>query len=447
MSEEKRDQIGGNVKSNTAKLTLGIAAALMLQACNLDFSQDPLKNESEAVQNAQIKEEAPPPPPKKTAAIRPEELHIDILGSVAEYFSFVEGREGKQEVGGRVLTPNADYELSVDNLADFEGATFDAAKGVFTWTPPFNRSIQDYAQSKTLTVRLTAKSPQGERPISTTRDIPVLVYRAERDPLIVAVSQPPALGFIREGARHVYEVIVRDPESTGTGSEPPRLSVIPAVTGAADISRHVYVQEGTTDIPNPTQDPNDRSLWTFRVLVDLSAPQGQAARGPDYTASQASFSFGLKVVGRFGNTFQSTQAIEVRTSLMKPQSTWTPTDANRLIEFKAGTENAFQFQVFDRRSEGKIVALFETRLDRIGGVASCETRPSSTLGDVMCRILATPDASILGQLSPCPVPPRNQLTGPKDCLPVVMDLRNQLDVNGEPMLERETMTRYIRIVK
>lgn len=103
-----------------------LTSVLFFTAC--EFQQDPLSGASD-----NVKKNNPPAAekPVKEEAYPTEALQI-------EFPTKVDGRVGSPiefKIAGHMMMEGVDFKLMVDNLADFEGATFDEATGIFKWTP------------------------------------------------------------------------------------------------------------------------------------------------------------------------------------------------------------------------------------------------------------------------------------------------------------------------
>ncbi|MFZ3229658.1 MAG: hypothetical protein WA160_05605 [Pseudobdellovibrio sp.] len=108
------------------KKIMFVSAAMLLNSCSMQ--QNPLANAPESIkygipptQNAQVPEKP----------VSKEALQIDAP-------TLVNGHVDTQieiSIQGRVLIPAVAFTLKIKNLVQFPGATFDAAAGVFKWTP------------------------------------------------------------------------------------------------------------------------------------------------------------------------------------------------------------------------------------------------------------------------------------------------------------------------
>lgn len=368
--------------------TLGLALALVgigLAACS--FNQDPYADKSEAIKQGVPPEiDRPVPVPKPLAS---DALRIDSL----DFYTFKEQVEGEIQISGRVLEANPTFELSIDNLKEFPGAKFSVDKltgtGTLKWLPPRDTTGGEYGAPKRLVARLTAPSISGGATLGTTKAILVYVTRAEFDPEIISVDDLVKPNPTREGEVRKFNVVVKDPDSTDADGARPRINAIPSKRGPSDVSGLVYMQESTTADPNPVQDAANKTLWTFKMVLDLRVPVDQ--RGRDFTRTQETFKFGLQVTSRFGRVGVKDVDASIITDVLKPEVSWF--DA---IDVVAGQENVIQFTAYDPYAEGKVSVNFVTRVDQLPGAAVQFCKAASREGNILCRISWKPTVTTKG---------------------------------------------------
>ncbi|MDX9730363.1 MAG: hypothetical protein RBT63_01205 [Bdellovibrionales bacterium] len=401
-------------------MALALAASTAFTA-SCSFHQDPFEEKSE-----QIKKGIPPELDKEPPAPKPlpsDALRIDV----SDFYTFKEEVTGEIALSGRVLTANPQFELSIDNMQEFPGAEFDAATGIFKWTPPRESTGIDYGMPKRLVVRLTAPSPAGDRIIGTIKDVLLYVTRAEVDPEIVSVDDLVKVST-REGEVGKFTVVVSDPDGMNSDGLRPAINAIPSKRGPSDISGLVYMEEPTWSNPNPVQDPADKKRWIFRMVLDLRTPSGSPTeanqRGRNFTRTKENFTFGLQVVSRFGRVAMKEMQASIITDVLKPEISWFDQ-----VEVVAGQENVIQFQVYDPYLEGDLSVSFVSRIDRdLPGVAAGSCEPSSRAGHVLCRISYKPLATTKGDFD------------------VSIEAINKSKVPGDIKFVKETFRRKIRVV-
>lgn len=402
-------------KSNA--LVLGAAISALLVATSCSVKQDPFSDKSEAIKQGVPPEVDRPP-------VAPKPLASDALRIDAPIFhTFKELNEGELSIKARVLDGlGSTFELSIDNLKDFPGATFEKTTGVFKWTPPRDTTGGEYGLPKRLMVRLSVDPVVGGTKLGTTQEILLFVTRSEIDPEIVSIDD----GLIkpepvREGELRKFNVIVKDPDSLDADGLRPRLLAVPSVRGASDISGLVYLDATTFSDQNPKQDPNDKTQWIFKMVLDLRAPADQ--RGRDFTRTREDFKFGLQVVSRFGRVGMKDVTTPIVTSVLKPEVTWFDP-----IEAIAGQENVIQFHAYDPYSEGKVSVNFITRIDQLPGAGVAFCKLASRDGAVLCRISWKPSATTKGDF------------------PVEFEVLNETRAPGDRLAVKETFRRMIRVI-
>lgn len=326
----------------------------------LGCSQDPFEGRSEEIRNAA-------PPDRKPIPEKPlSEMALRI--DVPDFVTFNEGKEGEVRIQGRVLNPVAgreaemgkDFVITVENLADFPGASYDENVGVFKWTPPFKYVNENYTRNVTLDLKLSTK---GGIVKSRTRQLPAFVSRSEVDPQVVDVlmfSPEP----VREGDIREFHVVVRDPESLDKTNMRPRLLVVSASNASASFRNGAHLVRPAS-VAEPEQDKNDPTLWKFRMAIDTTRRE--------LTANQERFAFGLVAVSRFGRSSAPRNVdFFIRTKVGRPQITWN----NALALVTAGERSTFTFTVFDPAGEGRVAGDLGACSDVLPG-ASCTCPPST----------------------------------------------------------------------
>lgn len=283
--------MGSQVLLNVTRVASVFVIGMAVTACS--FNQDPYAEKSAAIQQGVAPElDRTPPVPKPRAS---DALRIDVR----EYYTFEELVEKEVSISARVLDPNPKFELSIDNLDEFVGATFDPKAGIFKWTPPRDTTGDKYGLPLNLKVRLTAfPSVVGGKTEGTVRSVLIYVTRAEGDPKIISVDDLVAPNPTREGEVRKFSVVVTDPDSADVDGGRPRLNAIPTNRGQTDISGLVYMEPSTASAPNPEQDPGNKEKWTFKMVLDLAVRADR--RGRDFTRDQEIFKFGLQATSRYG---------------------------------------------------------------------------------------------------------------------------------------------------
>lgn len=358
-------------------LKLKLSKSLMMALVGLSVvvggcQQDPFANKSDAIKQGV-------PPELDRGPVVPKPIPSDALriSSDSEVYNFKETFVGELTVAGRVLQGVPDFILSIDNMDEFPGATFDAKTGAFKWTPPKDSTGGAYGVPKSLRVRLEATPVAGGAKLATTKDILIYVTRAEGDPEILNVDDLKTLPT-REGEIRKFDVTLTDPDGSDVDGARPRLIAIPSVRGIADVAGLVYMDESTAAKPNPVFDIASKT-WKFSMVLDLRTRTNQ--RGRDFTDRQATFKFALQAISRYGGTAIKPVDADIITDVLPPQVTW-----GDAIEIVGGVENSIQFTAFDPYAEGQIRVEFVTRVDQLPGAAVAFCNQGTRAGDMICTL-------------------------------------------------------------
>ncbi len=314
----------------------------------LGCTQDPYAKQPDYVRFGTKPNQVTPTPAQKVV---PEDaLRIDAQ----DFYTFVEETAGEAIVSGRVLLAGVSYAVSIENMADFPGATYDVATGKFSWTPPrmFVTGV-NHMQNMHLDVSLTTS---GDTVLKHTRQIPVYVQRSDGAPQVLNIDDLLTVPT-REGTTRKFTVTVRDPDSLNTADGKPRLMIVSA-GGSNSLASSVSVyQAGWGN--NPVQDTVDPTKWVFTLILNLNKA--------DLTTGIDRFSFSVVVASRFGvNSAPVTASAAVITEIRDPQITWTSP-----MDVFAGQENNITFTAFDPKRVGKVSLNWTSRCDQLPGSAAC----------------------------------------------------------------------------
>lgn len=320
---------------HVAVLAMGVIS-LGFAGCSM--KQDPFADKSDDIRTAQPPKEKPMPTP--IVITTADVLQIDT----DDFYTFQEGTKGEFKITGRVLiqidgkTPvlNKDYELNVDNISEFPGATFNKTTGMFSWTPPTDFVDQNYTRQVTMEVSIRTMRDSYAR----SEIVKVFVERLMTDPSIVSVDDLTAQP-LREGDIRAFRAVVFDPDAENTAKAMPQLMITNAQAGA-NIGSRVKVVSG------PTRDTVNKSNWIFDLQIDL--------RDIEITKSEDTLQFGLMSVSRFGrSSAPKSVPVKIKTLVSEPIISW-PSGSS--ITFVAGQPNVATFTIMDPKSEGKVRLTF-----------------------------------------------------------------------------------------
>ena len=327
-------------------LILLITVAAVISGC-ADWKQDPLDGKNPVLNKGQgepTEQETQNPTP--TDAIR-------IL--TADFVRFKELQAGELAITVRNFLPGFATALSIDNLADFPGATFDAATGKFKWTPARGlltpAEIEKFSKLK---VRVYATRP-GEPTVVAEKEVQVVLNRQFNVPKITAITK--SVPATREGEIFNVTVDVEDLDADPVDAKTwPMLQIMPTanrktLSGFMVLNSYRFVSVG-------------KYQAVFRV--DLT--------GSDITDSSDTFFFDINVVTRYlMASDRQTQSIKVLTQFSEIATTW-----GALLEETVGADIKYQFLVYDPKSELSIS--FEGIKEEItGSITTCTNLNRSVL--------------------------------------------------------------------
>lgn len=339
--------------------------------CSANFNQDPLANQPGLNPQPPGRDERKPNKP-----IPSEALRIDS----DQYFSFKEATPSEpRTITGHLLIPageeeaqvGVDFNLSIANLDEFPGATFDQMTGKFAWTPPIGTVDRATTREMFLEVEMTTT---GSTKLFTNKKIAIYITRAENDPEIVSVDG--LTGRIREGESRDFTVSVKDPDAVDRDGGRPRVLVVASANGKNNAAQMVSMVTSSSQ-PNPTKDPADASKWIFRMRLETT--------DQEITVSQATLSFGVIAISRHGKmSAPKTTDVQFITGLTPPRMSW-----KEVIEIPSGQPAVVNFTVFDPKFEGRMTATF-TRCAGPGAVCKCVPQSTWNSSSVICTVTWTP---------------------------------------------------------
>lgn len=323
--------------------------SMALTACG-GTQQDPLAEESEAVQNGEPPGK-PKPPEEKVLA----QDVLRIFSSEGDYFVFREGVEQEVEVRATSSFDNVQYTVEITNLNQFKDATSDlvlgdsksgtGAQASFKWTPPKGQVIADVVTYQ-LEARVRTTNLANE--YVYIKKFQVFVYK-ENFPAPEIVSISPVPGAVKEGTTSSFTVTVKDTDATPATA--PDLLVM---TGYTDKNGAPFLSWNA-----PVQDSSNPSLWAFTVRVNLT--------DVEITNGANNAELALAVVSAAGKKSQAQNvAYTIWTSVMLPTTSWLEP-----VAFKIGQKNHFDFSILDPKGEGDLSALFITQCASLPGAPQC----------------------------------------------------------------------------
>lgn len=393
-----------------------ILAALMMSLGLVSCGKEnPLSGKDQGVQEA-----TPPANSEKPQGDDEKALRIDT----DDFYSFTEEQDNQYQIKGIVLIAKADFELSIENLADFPDAKFDPATGVFEWMPP-NGFITDFNTKRmNLNILISTKNVTPIRIKHKT--VPVFVTPSAKIPTVMSVKFDQGRTSMREGEVLKFDVQVKDITGVDVEGSRPALNFLPGNDGSVEAASLVTEQDLGYNVSNPSVDANDKSLWTFHMQIDL--------RKREVTASKVNVRFNIVAVSRFKVVSQSLNAsLDILTGLQAPTLSWAEAQ-----QMKAGQKNNFTFMVLDPRGEGEVQFSMLTDCSKISPTLTCGA----------CTSIKDPT---LGKILSCPVSwdiPADYLTsGGASTVTLEMQINSKSKISGDNYATPvQTLTRTIRVL-
>jgi hypothetical protein len=358
-------------QQNFSKLAaFGLALALASAGCSNGLKQDPYADQPDSV-----KKSAPMAPVEKAKTGDADSPLYLRIRTDKETLEFSEGSETKATINGAILSDvnghapvaGQDFELSLDNAADFPGVNFDPQTGAFAWTPRPGYVAENYTRNVHFDFTLTTKFAPIRR---TTRSLIGVITRGEIDPTIVSVedltTNPAKEGDVRD-----FKVVVRDPHGTSKSADTkPRLAITSDQSGTASAASYIYCK-GTKGCSDPAQDPNDPTKFIFTLTLDL--------KNKVVTSGATTLTFGLIATSRFGeSSAPSSYNVRIVSGIGDAEMSWSENDPIIVI---AGLQNVVNFTVYDPKGAGNLTANFDTRCtSELGADATCTCKALSSSG-------------------------------------------------------------------
>jgi hypothetical protein len=330
--------------------------------------QDPMKNQPDYVKNAVPGVQKPAV--EKPAALKPEEMMIRIIEDGP--YKFVEEVETKLTFEAKVLRGKFNSGLTFINAAEFPGATFDEATGVFTWKPPRGSTEGKVGITKEVLLEMWADDDESDS-ISYSRQKPftITIERAESIPEIISIDNLKNGDNVRENQSRNFTVTVKDLDARDMEGMKPQLFIASSIYTSRNMAEYITI------VGQPERDRNNPNNWKFFLQINLKEVD-------DFTDSKTAADFQLFVMSRFG----------IR-SVTKPLSVFvlndiqqaTTTLNSNVIQIKEGVEFEYSFSIFEPRFSGLISANWDqAALDNIPGAKtlSCVRSTNKTILD--CRL-------------------------------------------------------------
>ncbi len=267
-----------------------LASTFLLSACG-GFNQDPIEGAPDAVRNGQPPEFGKPvqekPYPK-------EALQIDVPAFVN---GFVDSPM-EIKIEGRVAVPGVAYQLTILNLAEFEGATFNPSTGDFKWTP--GKSIVGSAAVGQAILRIqiaTIATTQNPIVSSESKNVTIIVTNSYTKPMVISMT---GASDLEVGKSYFYDFVIEDRDAVIADNAAIIVRNCPMAWNRESLFGLV---EQSGSISNVTASPN---RFKGRVIVDL---------GTADTLKSGNYCFAISAVSKSGlvsDLYLKTMGVESR---------------------------------------------------------------------------------------------------------------------------------------
>lgn len=353
------------MKTNTFLISL--LAAIVFGGCT-GFKQDPFQDKIEAIQNAK----PPDTKPEPTRPMSPGAASIIVTNRTV----FKEGKTGSFTLSVKSLLEGYSYKIQVANLDEFKNATFDAATGVFSWTPEQGTitSVDGFQEFtlKTSIVATPISTAVPQVPLVGNDPVTVIVQDNASRPTVKNVRASmgsPVSTFFEEGTSRSFVVTIEDFDSVNAAGMMPTLDF-----------KGKLAEYTTASTPRFYATRNE---WEFDIRIDLTTA--------DLTKSVDTASLIISAQSRSSQLSAPFPKMDF-TILMK-----FGTAASNLpvvgTEIKANVQNSIPFMIYDTNKEAVLNVLAPMFLPT-GAQIICD---KSTLPFQLCYLNWTPSSFDIGR--------------------------------------------------
>ncbi|WP_413944281.1 hypothetical protein [Bdellovibrio sp. HCB-162] len=338
------------------KVLLALLTSLMfLTACELQ--QDPIKGASDQVR------QGVPPTSNKPVAAKPlpkEALQIDAP-------TLVNGRVGAPvefKILGRVMTPDVGFKISIDNLADFPGATFDDTTGDFKWTPSKKEVGSFPSMELPLRVTLATEVSAASPTISVEKKvISLIIQNAYSKPIVNTVTGPTS---VTVGSTYDFDFTMEDVDA---------LNETDASIQVRDCTTSYYSDSiaHLVEVRNVAANTTTPNKYQGKVRLDLTKAG---------LLSSGTYCFGLQAVSKHGvvsDLYKREITIEAKMKNTRMTMETAP-------EVRVGEKIQIGFAIYDPTGNGQLTMKSQDDIATIlpGSSLTCN-RSFSTKYQLDCK--------------------------------------------------------------
>lgn len=305
-----------------------VLICFVLSACSTQ--QDPLSNAPDVV-----KQGTPPVDYSEDSIEKPiakDALQIDvpnlINGQVNSSIEF--------KIQGRVLVPDVQFQLKIDNLAAFPGAVFDEATGEFKWIPKPEVMGKNFYTQFSLIISLTTLPGKTNIPISIEKKTIILnIVDAFGKPTVTSVQ---ANASYETGFAYNLNIDLFDDRAETKND-------FSLIFNQCNSSSYLPINQVITYNQNNFRVDLPKSKLSGFINLNLRA-------NPFTYVSTSDYCFSVVTVSKFGIL---SAPYEVKIKMKVPTSPTKSTLTN--LNIKKGESKTFNFSFFDPYQKGHLSIL------------------------------------------------------------------------------------------
>lgn len=343
---------------------------LVLNSCSLQ--QNPIADAPDSVKNGVA-------PGKDTTDKKEVTDKASLQIDAPKLVNFLVGVSTEFKITGRVLVPNLKFILQVENLAQFPGATFDQATGIFKWAPAKEILGAETSGHFQLNVNMITLPGVSGFPVST-ESIPVTlqIFRNYSKPLISSVQN----GNINLVVGNTYELSLELEDIDAALPSDFKLFF-------ADCNNRNSVNIASAISYDPNQFLRNSLTGKYRgnIILDL--------KSHSLPYDNRNFCFTVKSFSRFG---LSSDPYPVNLVIKNPLHAGSITKT--IAAVKKGTTAEFNFTFFDPGQVGNIKVSIIPDISKTlpGSALTCENN-TGYAPFVDCKLIVNATTLPLGSTS------------------------------------------------
>ncbi len=342
-------------------MTLGLAGLVLvgfLGGCG--WQENPLEGKGDILKQAQ---------PVNSGQEKPKADPSDIIFIDApDSASFIEGKKDVISVEVHLSQPGfTNVDMTIDNMGDFRGASYDANSKKFEWAPPLGTVVDGLSAKLELSLHVTARNFQTGIVYTRDKKVLLIVQRSPQDPQVVSINFPSFSAKLREGGVYTFSVTAKDLDNSPNTQNGPDMAILPPQGDQISLAGFVKFKNRTGDATT--------HVYVYNFEMDL--------RGVELTNSSHSAGFVAQAISQFGRRSALVPMTQtIFTSLGSPLSTWSSTKI-----FKNNQVNMVPFIVYDAKGESMISL---ERNDNVPAGASIDCPQRLATGAMECTLTWTP---------------------------------------------------------